>query len=517
MKSATEHTPILAASKQEEDEKANTEMPDDKPGVSRTVYLLTFCAALGSCNLGFDIGVNTDAGKLVQESMQLSDVQLELFMGSINLYAIVGALLTSKVVGSIGLRLSFLASSVLFVVGLALQIFSSTFLLLMFGRVWVGIAVGFGMTVTPMYITEISPKRARGALVSWSEIGLNVGILLGFSSGLLFFGLSPDTSWRLMFSLGCFLPILLAILAMTTMEESPRWLIQKGRYTEARVVLVKLYPRGDGVDSVDDLLREIKEDIEEEVDAERGQSGWAAILCSDRPAIRRMMLVGVSIGICVQLSGIDAIQYYLTFVLDASGITSRKKQAVFLTGLGVLKLSMIFVASLLVDKLGRRPLLFLSLSGAIVSLLLIASVFGGDDDNARVVLFGLGMYLASFSLGLGPLAWIVPNELFPTAIRAKAVSLSVFANRLSAAVVSSTMLTLADFLGWCGYFVFLAVLCFLILAFFYVYLPETKGKRLEDIAHYMEEITASRHKDTPVSQSTFLSHRESSAGIEILA
>ena len=161
--------------------------------------------------------------------------------------------------------------------------------------------------------------------------------------------------------------------------------------------------------------------------------------------------------------------------------------------------------------------MFLSLSGAIVSLSLIASVFGGEDDNAKLVLFGLSLYLASFSVGLGPLAWIVPNELFPTAIRARAVSLSVVTNRLSAAVVSSTMLTLAGLLGWCGYFISLALACALILAFFYIYLPETKGKRLEDITHYMEEITAPRGMRNSASQTAFWSLKESSAGIEILA
>ena len=151
--------------------------------------------------------------------------------------------------------------------------------------------------------------------------------------------------------------------------------------------------------------------------------------------------------------------------------------------------------------------------GAIFSLLLIASVFGGDSDNSKVVLFGLALYLAFFSLGLGPLAWILPNEIFPTAIRARAVSLSVFMNRLTAAVVSSTMLTLADLLGWFGYFLFLATVCLLILAFFFVYLPETKGMRLEDIAHFMEEITAPKN-NRPEDQSTLLSHRNSS-GIEM--
>ena len=163
--------------------------------------------------------------------------------------------------------------------------------------------------------------------------------------------------------------------------------------------------------------------------------------------------------------------------------------------------------------------MFLSLGGAIFSLSLIASVFGGDSDNSKIVLFGLALYLASFSLGLGPLAWIIPNEIFPTAIRARAVSLSVFANRFAAAVVSSTMLTLADFLGWFGYFVFLATVCSLILAFFFVYLPETKGMRLEDVAHYMEEITAPKNTGNDAAaedQKTFLSHRNSS-GIEIIS
>eukprot|EP00562_Extubocellulus_spinifer_P029283 CAMPEP_0178717316 /NCGR_PEP_ID=MMETSP0699-20121125/21838_1 /TAXON_ID=265572 /ORGANISM="Extubocellulus spinifer, Strain CCMP396" /LENGTH=326 /DNA_ID=CAMNT_0020367101 /DNA_START=72 /DNA_END=1053 /DNA_ORIENTATION=- len=199
--SMDEVTPILGRSTKDTNDKRNAERtleqfrdnenlaknghPQSPPPltVSRTVYILTFCAALSSCNLGFDIGtrvsyafaicfvnhvhacesylfylitlhlpsyhpgVNTDAGILVQQSMKLSDVQLELFMGSINLYAIIGALISSKAVNSFGLRVSFIASAIFFLVGIVMQVCSSTFELLMFGRIFVGVGVGFSMTI----------------------------------------------------------------------------------------------------------------------------------------------------------------------------------------------------------------------------------------------------------------------------------------------------------------------------------------------------------------------------------
>jgi len=257
-----------------------------------------------------------------------------------------------------------------------------------------------------MYITEISPKHARGSLVAWTEIGTNIGILLGFMSGLFFYGLPDNKGWRIMFSTGCVLPLVMIVLATFVMCESPRWLVQKGRHGEALLVLEKLFPEGQGSTTVGEILQGIKEDVEEEVKAQSASSNWLDILCSPRPAIRRMMLIGIGVGVSVQASGIDAIQYYLVFVLEAAGIKSREAQAVFLTGLGILKLSIIFVASSLVDKLGRRPLMFMSLSGMIIALLMIASDFIGDDSAPLLVISGLAVYLASFSLGVGPLAWV---------------------------------------------------------------------------------------------------------------
>lgn len=327
-------------------------------------------------------------------------------MGSINMYAIVGALISSRAVKDFGLRVSFIASAIFFLGGIVIQVCSSTFELLMFGRIFVGVGVGFSMTIGPMYISEISPKHARGSLVAWAEIGINIGILLGFMSGLFFYGLPDNMGWRMMFSAGCVLPLVMIVLATFVMCESPRWLVQKGRHGEALLVLEKLFPEGQGSTTVGEILQGIKDDVEEEVNAQSGSSNWLDILCSPRPAIRRMMLIGIGVGVSAQASGIDAIQYYLVFVLEAAGIKSREAQAILLTGLGILKLSIIFVASSLVDKLGRRPLMFMSLSGMIIALLMIASDFIGDESAPLLVLTGLAIYLASLSLGVGPLAWV---------------------------------------------------------------------------------------------------------------
>lgn len=153
----------------------------------------------------------------------------------------------------------------------------------------------------------------------------------------------------------------------------------------------------------------------------------------------------------------------------------------------------------------------------IIALLMIASDFIGDESAPFIVLSGLALYLASFSLGVGPLTWIIPNEIFPTTIRARAVSISIVSNRVTATIVSSSMLSLAKALTWAGYFAFLATICSLILAFFFVYLPETKGMALEDMAHYFAEVTSGRSRRRRVDDDDYTtSLRYSEAEIEIL-
>lgn len=192
------------------------------------------CAA---CNLGFDIGVSSDVGHEVRDVLNLSDLQTEVFMGSINVFAVGGALIASCLSDRIGRRRAFAVAALVFELGVGLMAFASGYPSLMLGRAIVGLGVGFGLAVDPVYIAEISPPEERGRLVTWSEVATNVGILIGFMTGFMFGGLEREIAWRFMLGMGGVLPIVMLLLVWLVMPESPRWLVQKGRLEEARQVL----------------------------------------------------------------------------------------------------------------------------------------------------------------------------------------------------------------------------------------------------------------------------------------
>lgn len=454
---------------------------------SSKVNLYSMCAALNSCNLGYDIGVNTGAGPLIQKSLGLSNVQIEIFLGSLNFFAIFGAFFAHTVSDRCGRRYAFVVAAIFFVLGIMVMVVSNSLTSLMIGRLFVGLGVGFGFAIDPIYIAEIAPAAHRGRLVTWSEIATNVGIVFGFISGLIFGSFEPNTAWRYMFVLGAILPFLLVILVFTVMPESPRWLVQKQRYTEAKGILKTIY--GEGYD-VDAVVENIKDSLAKEVEAERG-TGWDVIL-DPSPAFKRMLIVGLGSAISQQLVGIDAIQYFLIFIIAEAGIEDRLAQTWILIGLGVLKLFFTVVAGNIFDKKGRRTMMFLSLGGCGISLLVVAITYFLGNVHPVVTVVGLACYLSMFSLGLGPGAWLIPSEVFTLSIRAKAMSLATFLNRLFATIMSSTFLSFAGALTWGGFFCFLASMCLILFVFFYFMLPETKGRALEDMALYFAEITGDR-------------------------
>ena len=183
--------------------------------VTRHTKIYAFCAALNSCNLGYDIGVNTGAGPLLQSSLGLTDLQVEIFMGSLNLYAMVGALSSHWISDRLGRRWAFRVAAMGFIFGTVIQSGAGGYASLMLGRAFVGCGVGFGLAVDPVYIGEISQAAHRGQLVTWSEIATNVGILLGFVAGLVFADVDEGVAWRLMFALGAILPCVVIYVSVS--------------------------------------------------------------------------------------------------------------------------------------------------------------------------------------------------------------------------------------------------------------------------------------------------------------
>lgn len=453
--------------------------------ITRATYIFVLCAAVNSTNLGYDIGVSTKASHLIQDDLDLSRIQREIFIGSLNFWAMFGAMFAQYFTDNYGRRRTFLMAAVGFIIGCVIMALSNSYGLLLFGRFFVGLGVGTGLAIDPLYIAEVTPARHRGALVTWSEIALNIGIVLGFCLSLFFKGLDDGIEWRVMFLMGTVLPLLMIFLVLFVMPESPRWLVANQRDTEAREVLLRIYPEGYDVGP---LIADIKEALEREKTAEHAV-GWKVIFFPT-PALRRMLLVGVGMAVSQQAVGIDAIQYYLLDVLKQSGIDSETKETLILIFLGIIKLLFIFVGGKLFDTKGRKPLFLVSLAGMAVATLLISiAFFVNSDVTAAFIVIGLAFYLAFFSIGIGPGAWLIPSEVFSACIRAKAMSTATFLNRLTATLMSSTFLSVAKAIGWGGFFLLLCVICLIVIAFLHVYLPETKGRSLEEMSVYFAELT----------------------------
>eukprot|EP00536_Pseudo-nitzschia_multiseries_P004455 jgi/Psemu1/323472/estExt_fgenesh1_pg.C_740008 len=451
--------------------------------MTNSTIIFALCASLNSCNLGYDIGVSTNAGGLIQRDMGLSEFQREMFVGSLNFWSIFGSIFSHWICDACGRKRSFQFSAITFITGIAITASANGYAMLMVGRFFLGIGVGFGLAIDPVYISEMTPAKFRGELVTWSEFAINVGIVLGFLSGLVFYNVSDNLEWRLMFAMGGILPTILLFVSQFVMAESPRWLVSKGRVEEAKVVLRQIYPaRFD----IDPIAQDIHDALERDRMAEEA-SGWKTILCPT-PAVKRMLLVGVGVAVAQQAVGIDAIQYYLLDVLENSGIASEKARLGFLVLIGLLKLVFVMVAAKQLDKSGRRQMLSVSLLGMAGGAVMTSISFVGGDLSAFAIL-GLCVYMSFFSIGMGPVAWLVPSEIFPTTIRAKAMSVATFSNRIVATLMASTFLSVANAIGWVAFFIMIAVICLIVWIFVFLLLPETMNRSLEDMTLYFAEVT----------------------------
>ena len=203
---------------------SSTAPADKEEAVPRYVVLLAMCAALNSCNLGYDIGVNSGVGPHLQakgEGMNLSDLQLELFFGIFGLAAMLGAAVAYTASDGLGRRKAFACTSVTFIIGVLWTATATSYPSLMMGRFVTGLGVGLGLAIDPVYIAEVSPPKHRGRLVTWSETATNVGILLGFVSGFAFRD-AGEAGWRAMLALGAVIPSVLLVLVFTFMPVRAR-------------------------------------------------------------------------------------------------------------------------------------------------------------------------------------------------------------------------------------------------------------------------------------------------------
>ncbi|KAL5198952.1 hypothetical protein ABZP36_002464 [Zizania latifolia] len=418
--------------------------PNKKKGNVKFAFACAILASMTSILLGYD-------------------VQVEILMGILNLYSLIGSFAAGRTSDWIGRRYTIVFAAVIFFSGAFLMGFAINYGMLMFGRFVAGIDVGYALMIAPVYTAEVSPASARGFLTSFPEVFINFGILLGYVSNYAFSRLPLHLGWRVMLGIGAAPSVLLALMVLG-MPESPRWLVMKGCLADAKVVLEKT---SNTPEEAAERLADIKAaaGIPEDIDGDvvtvpKKGSG-------EEKRVRRASTPSCSTGI-----------------VDENRLLGTT------CAVGVIKTLFILVATFFLDRIGRRPLLLSSTGSMILSLIGLAAglTIIGQHPDAKIpwaIVLSIAStmaYVAFFSIGLGPITWVYSSEIFPLQVRALGCALGVAANRVTSGVISMTFLSLSKAITIGGSFFLYSGIAALAWVFFYTYLPETRGRTLEEMS-----------------------------------
>ncbi|KAJ4825871.1 putative polyol transporter 4 [Turnera subulata] len=450
--------------------------------ISSTRKYVIACAVFASLNsvlLGYDVGVMSGAIMFIQKDLNITEVQEEVLVGCLSIVSLFGSLAGGRTSDVIGRKWTMAFSALVFQTGAAVMTLASSFEILMVGRFLAGIGIGFGIMIAPVYIAEISPSVARGSFTSFPEIFINLGILLGYVSNYAFSNLPVHINWRIMLAVGI-LPSVFIGFALFIIPESPRWLVMQDRVDEARSVLLKTI---DNDAEVEERLAEILQAAGSTEEKYEQKPVWRELL-SPSPSVRRMLVVGFGIQCFQQITGIDATVYYSPEIFQKAGIKDETKLLAATVAVGVSKTAFIMVAILLIDKVGRKPLLYVSTIGMTFCLFSLGATLTFFDEGQ----LGIGLSIlfvcanvAFFSVGIGPVCWVLTSEIFPLRLRAQAGALGAVGNRVSSGLVAMSFLSVSRAISVGGTFFIFSLISALSVAFVYTLVPETKGKSLEQI------------------------------------
>jgi SP family galactose:H+ symporter-like MFS transporter len=435
----------------------------------RNVVLTAAIAGLGGLLFGYDTGIIAGALLFIKGDFHLGSFAQGLVVAAVPIGAVGGAAISGPAADTYGRRLMILIAAGVFIVGALLSAAAPGVGLLVGARVVIGVAIGLASAAAPVYISEMAPPESRGRLVSFFQLAVTIGILVAYLVGLAFNGIE---GWRWMLGLGC-VPALALAFGMWRMPQSPRWLVMHGEPFKARAVLAKIR-----VDDPDTIEREIEE-IEDSIDDKPG--AWSELL---RPAVKAALVVGVGLAILQQVTGINTVIYYAPTIIEFTGVNSSAGSILAAVGVGIINVLFTILALRLLDKAGRRTMLMIGVSGMTISLVTLGGAFvgGGGSTLASVVaILSLMAYVASFAISLGPIFWLLNAEIYPLGVRSKAAGLGTMANWTFNFIVSLTFLLLIEALGRSGAFWFYAAIGVLTLWFCWKFVPETKGKPLEEI------------------------------------
>lgn len=445
---------------------------DDKPN---RVYLLlcTVVATVGGLLFGYDTAVIAGTVEYLQEYFELSDIALGWVASSALIGCAFGSVAAGQISDKLGRKPTMVLAGFLFLVSAVWSALPSHPTELAVARLIGGFGVGMASVLSPMYISEISPARYRGALVTLNQIAILAGMIVVYIVNAQIAAADQvwvlNTGWRYMFGSES-IPALAFIIMLFFIPESPRWLMKAQRTDTAVALLKKLHGRT--------AAKIEQEEIEKNLQAEQGS--WREVWGR---TMRPVVFLGVGLAILQQITGINIVMYYAPRIFTAAGVeTSTAVGHSVIIGLVMAVFTV--AAMVMVEKLGRKPSMIISAAGMGIALAAMALAFGEVSDdgsgNATVLLLSVLAYVAAFSLGMGPTCWVILAEIFPNKIRGRAMSVAVFAMWMTNFLVSQFFPYLLSLLEGKVFWLY-AAMCVVSVAYFARFLRETAGKSLEQI------------------------------------
>jgi len=439
---------------------------------NRLVYVAAGIAAVGGFLFGYDTGVISGAILFIKNDFALSGTWEEIVISSALLGAFAGAAAGGIMSDRFGRKKVIITAAIVYAAASVGTAMSPTIASLLAGRLIMGAAVGVVSFIAPLYISEVSPVDIRGKLVSLNQIALVSGIVIAY---LADYALAAIHGWRWMFGLAA-VPATILFVGMLFVPESPRWLINHNFIDKARSILERLRA---SADTIDNEIHSIQ------TSPEKQKGSFSELL---NPLIRPALIAGIGLAIFQQITGINTIIYYAPIIFQFAGFQSASAAILATVGLGIINVAVTIVAMQLMDRVGRRPLLLIGLAGMAISMGLLGLSFTLPHHSGLLGWFtalSLLIYIASFAIGVGPIFWLLISEIYPLKIRGLAMSAATMANWGANLLVAITFLTLIHVLGGPLTFWSYGIIGIGAWLFAYFFVPETKGRSLEEIeAHW---------------------------------
>ncbi|KAJ9555119.1 hypothetical protein OSB04_009733 [Centaurea solstitialis] len=465
------------------------------------VFITCLVAACGGLIFGYDIGISggvTSMAPFLKEFFpavykkemnivpssnqycKFNSTTLTLFTSSLYLAALVASWIASVVTRVFGRKKSMLVGGCTFCAGALLNAFAQNVLMLIIGRILLGIGIGFANQSVPLYLSEIAPYKYRGALNVMFQLSITIGILVANAVNYGFAQIKGGWGWRLSLG-GAVVPAVIFIIGSLTLPDTPNSLIERGKNEEAKERLLKIR----GVDNVDEEFNDLVAASEE---SKKVKHPWFNLF---RRKYRPQLAFAILIPFFQQLTGMNVFMFYAPVLFKTMGFGDNASLfSALITGIvnSVATLVSIFT----VDKFGRRVLF---LEGGIQMLIcqaVITTAIGlkfGLQGNPGVlekwysvlVVVAICVYIAAFAWSWGPLGWLVPSEIFPLEIRSAAQSVNVSVNMIFTFFIAQIFLQMLCALRF-GLFIFFMFWVLVMTIFIHKYLPETKGIPIEEMA-----------------------------------